>query len=114
MRRIIARTIGLPAVLAAAVLAPSAFAQSASTSISRGPGYYSRSTTVTAFDGHARSYSRNVGWGGGVYTDTRAYTGVNGGTGTRTITRNGGVVTNQFTGPHGNTRAYSRPARFRR
>lgn len=85
-----------------------------STTASYGPGSAARQTTVTGFNGQSASYTNNRNWGNGGYSDKRSYTGVNGGTRTDAVTRSGGVVTKTVTGRSGNSRTYTRPARFRR
>jgi hypothetical protein len=91
-----------------------ASAQTKSTAISEGPGYIDRTTSVTGVEGRTATYQNNHSWGNGAYNDTRSYTGRNGGTVSDTKTRSGGVVTNTATGRHGNSRTWSRPARYRR
>ena len=97
-----------------AITSFAALAQSVATTISEGSGSYSRNTTVTGAYGKTARYQDNRTWGNGVYTNSRSYTGVNGGTRTDIRTRSGGVVTNTFTGRHGNTQTYSHPAHWRR
>ena len=68
----------------------------------------------TGFNSQSSSYQNNRRWGNGAYSDTRSYTDVHGGTRTDTVTRSGGVVTNTVSGRNGNSRTFTRPARFRR
>ena len=98
----------------ATALAGGAAAQSATTTITRNPGSYSRDTTVTGVHGKTATYQNNATWGNGVYNDTRSFTGVKGGTRTDNVTRSGGVVTNTVTGRNGNSRTFSHRTRFRR
>ena len=98
----------------AAAMTLTASAQTRSTTISQGPGYVDRSTTVTGVNGRSATYQNDHSWGNGAYSDTQSYTGRNGGTLTDTKTRSGGVVTNTATGRYGNSRTWSRPARYRR
>ncbi|HEY4088956.1 MAG TPA: hypothetical protein VGM43_23670 [Bryobacteraceae bacterium] len=84
------------------------------TTASHTPGSTSRQTTVTGFNGQSSTYQNNRSWGNGSYSDTKSYTGVNGGTRTDTVSRGGGQVTNTVTGRKGNTRMFTRPARYRR
>ncbi len=95
-------------------LSLTASAQSSSPTVTRTPGNYSRQTTVTGASGKTAAYQRNATWGNGAYTDTRSFTGVNGGARTGTVTRSGGIVSKTVTGRRGNSRTYSRPARFHR
>jgi len=96
------------------VTGPNGRTATSSTAASWAPGSTSRETTVTGFNGKTSTYQDNRSWGNGAYTNTKSYTGVNGRTATDTVTRSGGVVSNTFTGPNGNSRTYSHFARRRR
>ena len=97
-----------------AVLAMTASAQSVATTITGGPGSYSRETTVTGVNGKTATYQDNRAWGNGSYSGTKSYTGFNGGTRTNSLSRSDGIVTNTVTGRNGNSRTFVRSARYRR
>lgn len=127
--------------LIGAALVFTASAQSVATTITGGPGNYSRNTTVTAangktatyqnnaawnngsytdsqsvtgFNGKTKTYQDNTSWGNGAYTSTKSSTGFNGRTRTDSVSRSGGMVTNTYTGRNGNSRTLVRSARYRR
>jgi len=96
------------------VTGPNGRTATSNTTASWAPGSTSRETTVTGFNGKTATYQDNRSWGNGAYTNAKSYTGVNGRTATDTVTRSGGVVSNTFTGPNGNSRTYTHLARRRR
>jgi hypothetical protein len=95
-------------------LAFTASAQSVATTVTETPGNYSRATTVTGENGKTATYQNNKSWGNGAYSDTRSYTGVNGGTRTDTVSRSDGNITKTVTGRNGNSRTFTRAARDHR
>ena len=87
---------------------------SSNTSASYAPGSTSRQTTVTGFNGRSATYNNNRSWGNGTYSHTASYRSFSGATRSDTVTRSNGIVRNTYTGRNGNSRTFTRPARFRR
>lgn len=81
------------------VLALTASAQSASTTIAETPGNYSRDTTVTGPNGKTATIQNQASWGNGSYADTKSVTGFNGkaATSTTTASRAPGSTSRQTT-----------------
>lgn len=113
-KRMIWKTSFLVAPVIGMTVALTASAQSVATTITQGPGSYSRNTTVTGANGRTATYQDNRAWGTSAYTNTRSYSGFNGAKRTDSISRSGGIVTNTITGRNENSRTFVHSARYRR